>query len=288
MSQHRCVSESIAPAGHPPVLHIATVHHRSPRWIEIQTRELERHISVPYETWTSLQGIDASYAVHFDHVVDQAGAHPGKLNHLALEISHQADPGDLLMFLDGDAFPVADPMPLISESLAKAPLVAVRRAENQDLQPHPSFCVTTVGMWHDLPGDWTMGHRWQGPDGRRPTDVGANLLRALELTSTPWVDVLRSNPEHLDPLLFAIYGDVVYHHGAGFRRRGGASRAHYDSEPKRLSVPDNLLLRALGRQIDSLRVQAWRIWTRGPQIRESQRVFAKIERDDPGWLEELR
>lgn len=271
------------------MLHIATVHHRSPRWIEIQTRYLRRHISVPYQTWTSLQGIDPSYAVHFDHVIDQAGGHAGKLNNLATEISHVAEDSDLLMFLDGDAFPIADPMPLILDGLAKAPLVAIRRAENiDDQQPHPCFCVTSVGTWHNLPGDWSMGHRWRSPDGRRPTDVGGNLLRTLELTNTPWVDVLRTNGEHLDPLLFAIYGDTIYHHGAGFRRRGGASRRHYDSQPKRLSVPDNLVLRALARQIDRAKMQGWRLMTRGPQIRESKRVFAKIERDDPDWLAELR
>jgi hypothetical protein len=271
------------------VLHIATVHHRSPRWIEIQQRYLRRHISVPFKIWTSLQGIDPSYAVQFDRVLDQAGGHTGKLNNLATEITHEADRSDLLMFLDGDAFPIVDPMPLISDGLSRAPLIAVRRAENlADQQPHPCFCVTTVGTWHDLPGDWSMGYRWKAPDGRRPTDLGANLLRTLELTNTPWVDVLRSNREHVDPLFFAIYGETIYHHGAGFRTRGGASRLHYDAAPKRLSVPDNIVLRALARQIDSARAQTWRMMTRGPQILESKRVYDRIQRDDPGWLDAIR
>jgi hypothetical protein len=270
------------------MLHIATVHHQSPRWIEIQTRFLSRHISVPYETWTSLQGIDPSYASHFDHVVDQAGGHAGKLNNLAVEISQQADDDDLLMFLDGDAFPIADPMPLIRGGLCEAPLVAVRRAENLgDQQPHPCFCVTTIETWRRLPGDWSMGHRWTTPDGRRPTDVGGNLFRTLELTGTPWIPVLRSNPVALDPLMFAIYGEVIYHHGAGFRR-GGASRAHYDSEPKPLSVPDILPLRMLAAKIDQARVQRWKLKTRGPQIVASKRVFAKLQRDDPDWLTAIR
>ena len=55
------------------------------------------------------------------------------------------------MFLDGDAFTIADPMPLIAESLARAPLLAVRRDENvEEPQPHPCFCVTTVGTWRSL------------------------------------------------------------------------------------------------------------------------------------------
>jgi len=266
------------------VLHIATVHHVSPRWIEIQTKHLREHVSVPYKTWTSLQEIDPSYAVHFDRVIDQSGSHPGKLNNLAVEISHEAEDDDLIMFLDGDAFPIADPMPLIRDSLAKAPLLAVRRAENGgDEQPHPCFCVTTVGTWRKLPGDWSMGHRWVLPDGRRPTDVGGNLLRVLELTNTPWVDILRTNPEHIDPLFFAIYGETIYHHGAGFRR-GGPSLAHYDSRPKPLPVPSAPQLRTVVEKIEGVRLMRWRIKTRGPQILESKRVFEKIKREDPDWV----
>jgi len=270
------------------VLHIATVHHGSPRWIEIQARHLRENVSVPFRTWASLQGIDPVWGAHFDHVIDQVGNHAGKLNNLAVEISHQADDADLIMFLDGDAFPIADPMPLILDGLAQAPLIAVRRAENlDDRQPHPCFCVTTVKTWRELPGDWSMGHRWKGPEGTRPTDVGANLLRVLELTSTPWVDILRSNPEHLDPLLCAIYGRVIYHHGAGFRR-GGASKRHYNSAPKPLPVPDVPVLRTAVRPLDAARLLAWRLRTRAPQIRESKRVYEKIRRGDEGWLDELR
>lgn len=266
------------------MLHIATVHYLSPRWIEIQARHLREHISVPYQTWTSLEGIDPSYGVHFDRIIDQAGSHPGKLNNLAVEISHEAQDGDLIMFLDGDAFPIADPMPLILDGLARAPLIAVRRAENGgDEQPHPCFCVTTVGTWRDLPGDWSMGHRWTIADGRRPTDIGGNLRRTLELTQTPWVDILRSNRIGVDPLFFAVYGDTIYHHGAGFRR-GGPSRGYYDSKPKPLPRPSSPLLRSAVARIEAVRLLPWRVRTRLPQILESKRVFEKIERGDSDWL----
>jgi hypothetical protein len=240
---------------------------------------------VPFETWTSLEGIDPSYGRHFDHVIDQAGAHPGKLNHMAIEIAHRAHPEDLLMFLDGDAFPIADPMPLVTDALADAALVAVRRAENgDDKQPHPCFCVTSVGTWKTLPGDWSMGYRWEIPDGRRPTDVGANLLRTLELTGTPWVDILRTNPVKDDPLYFAIYGGTIYHHGSGFRR-GGASRSAYDTRPKPLRVPDLAPLRALARAVDRARDAAWKAKTRRPQLHEANRVYEMIRDEDPGWID---
>jgi hypothetical protein len=271
------------------VLHVVTVHHRDPSWIEIQARYLRQHLSVPFLTWTSLEGIDPSYSVHFDRVVDQAGEHAGKLNNLAVEISFQAEDSDLLMFLDGDAFPIADPMPLIREGLDRAPLIAVRRAENDgDQQPHPCFCVTTVGTWRSLPGDWSRGYRWRTPDGRRPSDVGGNLLRVLELTKTPWIDILRTNPVRGDPLYFAIYGDTIYHHGSGFRT-GGASRAVYDTRPKPLfRKTRSPVLRQLLRGVDSARLSLWRLRHRRPQLLEAKRVFERIRRDDPGWLEEIK
>jgi hypothetical protein len=122
--------------------------------------------------------------------------------------------------------------------------------------------------------------------GRRPTDVGGNLLRVLELTKTPWIDILRTNRMLMDPFFFAIYGNVIYHHGAGFRR-GGPSRAHYDSRPKPLPVAGAPHLRHLVERIEAIRLLRWRIRTRAPQILESKRVFEKIKRDDPDWVADI-
>jgi hypothetical protein len=264
------------------------VHFASPRWIEIQGRYLREHISVPYETWTSLEGIDPSYGVHFDHVFEQRGRHPGKLNHLAIEISHQGEDDDLLMFLDGDAFPIADPLGLITDGLARAPLIAVRRAENvNDPQPHPCFCVTTVGTWRTLPGDWSGGYTWLGARGRRVTDVGANLLRVLELTETPWVQVLRSNRRNLDPLFFALYGDTIYHHGAGFRP-GELSRAYLDEAPRRLSFGQVPVVRPVVRSVNMRRRRSWERRTQRSYLEQSDRVYALISAGGSDWLAEFR
>jgi len=269
------------------VLYVATVHYRSPRWIEIQTSHLGRHIAVPYQTWSSLEHIDGCYARHFDRIVDQRGSHAGKLNHLAMEIAQEADDEDLLMFLDGDAFPIADPMPFLEDALARAPLVAVRRAENAgEPQPHPCFCVTTVGTWRRLPGDWTAGPTWRGAQGGRTTDVGGNLLRRLELSKTPWVPMLRSNRHNLDPLYFGIYEDIVYHHGAGFRP-GELSPAHRALAPRPPRLARIRLLRPATRVISGLR---WRLWERrmkADQVRKSRVVYEKIARGDSGWLAEF-
>jgi hypothetical protein len=270
------------------VLYIATAHFRSPRWIEIQAAYLREHISVPFRTWSSLEGIDPAYAASFDRILEQRGPHAGKLNHLAMEIAEEADDDDLLMFLDGDAFPIADPMPLIDESLGRAPLLAVRRAENLDEpQPHPCFCVTTVGTWRRLPGDWSAGPAWAGPRGLLRSDVGGNLLRRLELTQTPWIDVLRTNRTNLDPVYLAIYGNVVYHHGAGFRA-GGPSGTQREAEgPRPLPVPP---VPVLGRAVQGLnvrRVTSWERRTQKRRIELANRMYERIRAGGRDWLADL-
>jgi hypothetical protein len=269
------------------MLYVVTVHHASPRWIEIQTRHIRRHIGVPHEIWTSLEKIDPSYGTHFDTVLELQAPHAPKLNAITTEICEVAEDGDLMMFLDGDSFPIADPMPLVQESLAKAPLVAVRRAENGDEpQPHPCFTVTSVGTWKTLRGDWTAGYTWPGVHGRPNSDVGGNLLRKLELAGMPWVQVLRSNKRNPDPLYLAIYGDIVYHHGAGLT--GGLSPAHRALAPKAAPLPGNPVGDVAVRWKNRRR---WNRWERDAErsiARKSQQYFERI-RDDPEdrWLAEL-
>jgi len=274
------------------MLYVATVHYRSPRWIQIQARYLHRYLRVPYQTWTSLEGIRRSYADSFDRVLEQRGPHAGKLNHLAMEICHVASDEDLIMFLDGDAFPIADPMPVITESLEKAPLVAVRRAENlNDPQPHPCFCVTTVGTWRSLPGNWSGGPVWPGVAGRQVSDVGANLMRALELSETPWVQLLRSNGSALHPVFFAVYGEIVYHHGAGFRSdtvsRSDLERARAKAAEQRSQHRARRWLRAgidvarSGGVVDPRKDLSDR------NSEHSRLIFEAIESDQPDWLAQL-
>ncbi|HEY4428642.1 MAG TPA: hypothetical protein VGN08_10595 [Solirubrobacteraceae bacterium] len=270
------------------MLYVATAHFRSPRWIEIQAAYLRKHITVPYQTWSSLEEIDPAYGSHFDRILEQRGPHAGKLNHLAMEIAEEADDDDLLMFLDGDAFPIADPMPLIEDGLGRGELVAVRRAENLDEpQPHPCFCVTTVGTWRRLPGDWSAGPAWPGPRGLRRSDVGGNLLRRLELTHTPWVDILRSNRRNLDPVYFAVYGDVVYHHGAGFRA-GGPSGTHREAEgPRPLPGREVPVLGRAMKAIQVRRVVSWERRTQKRRIELSNRIYERIRSGGTDWLAEL-
>ena len=264
-----------------------TVHYGSPDWIEIQARHLREHISVPYETWTSLERIDPSYATYFDHVIEQGGRHSDKLNHLAIEISHDASDEDLLMFLDGDAFPIADPMPLIADALAKAPLLAVRRAENAgDPQPHPCFCVTTVGSWRSLPGDWSKGHTWINSDGRegeRRRREPAAPTRADEhaLGAAAALQPRRSGP--------CLLRDLRRHRLPPRRRvstRAAEPRERALRPQPRSAASDTRAASARWPRNSNER-RAWERSINEQRERESERIRQKIAAGGSEWLAEL-
>jgi hypothetical protein len=202
------------------MLHIATVHWRKEDWIDIQLRYLKKHLSTPFRVYAFLNEIPESHQGKFFYTsTEPIREHAVKLNMLADIIRFSSrDDHDLLMFLDGDAFPIHEILPVLVEKLASSPLVAVQRLENNgDKQPHPCFCVTTVGFWKSIGGDWKEGYAWNDAAGKPVTDVGGNLLGILERRNIRWCPLNRSNLKNLHPLWFGIYGGIIYHHGAGFR-----------------------------------------------------------------------
>ena len=199
--------------------HVLTVHWKNPQWIKPQSQYLEANLGKNYHSYAFLNGIDSSYN-HFFNYVDprDIGDHARKLNLLAEHAVQSADKEDILLFIDGDAFPITPLAEKFELWLKEYPLVAVQRLENNgDIQPHPCFCVTTVGFWEQLKADWNQGYQWLNNNNELVTDVGGNLLGQLEKQQVQWLALNRSNTTDLHPLWYGVYGDVVYHHGAGFR-----------------------------------------------------------------------
>src|SRR5262245_33396422 len=158
----------------PSMIHVATSHTDDPTWIPIQGRYFKAHLTEEYRVYAFLSGIDdvSRYESDFFYLSDEkvestthlggrsnvgpsSFAHAMKLNLLADIICSRCDNDtDLLMFIDGDAFPIGDVASFARESLRSYPLLAVQRLENNgDSQPHPCFCMTTVGFWRRLRGD---------------------------------------------------------------------------------------------------------------------------------------
>ncbi len=207
-----------------PTVHVATVHWRDDRFIDVQLRYLQRHVEPPLRVYAFLNHLPAGHDGKFFYTSDAPlKSHAVKLNLLADMICFAADSDDdWIVFLDGDAFPVAPLRPALTEPLREHGLVAVRREEKGALQPSPCFCVTTVGLWRRLGGDWqrigraTNENRAQ----RSPSaDVGGRVLRALDREGIDWYPLLRTNTWNPHRLFHGVYGDLIYHHGAGFRPR---------------------------------------------------------------------
>lgn len=266
------------------MIHVVTVHWQDERWIPPQLRFLARNLD-DYRVYAALNGVDQGWAKQFFWAEDMPGTHPEKLNALANVVREHAAPGDLLLFLDGDAFPIA---PVTSALLGDTALAAVRRDENLgQSQPHPCFCLTSVDFWFEIDGDWREGYTWTAANGAELTDVGGNLLGILEREHIPWRPLLRSNRVDLDPLWFGIYADVVYHHGAGFRPpvsflqtepAAAARRAAVDAARIPAGVP------VLGRVERSVR---YRLARRRAEhgIEETARSSQTLSDEVFGWIE---
>ena len=269
------------------MFHVITVHWYDDKWIEPQLRYLERFVP-EHRVYASLNGIDAKWNERFFYAADLPGKHTPKLNALAEIAREHAAPGDYFLFLDGDAFPIA---PVTPDILDGFQLVAMRRDENLgQQQPHPAFAITPVDFWFEIGGDWRQGYTWTASNGEQITDGGGNLLGILTEKNIPWKPLLRSNTVDLDPLWFGIYGDVVYHHGAGFRpmtaqRVEGPGREAVRAATGKAIIPESVPV--LGRLERSLR---YRLATRkqaqvlADYAKHSEElsdmVFTWIEQDD--------
>jgi len=282
------------------MINVATIHWQDMRWVDVQLHYLERFVDAPYRVWSFLGAEGAEEHAHKFHYANRLPIRPHawKLDLLADLMCEASDDDDLLVFIDGDAFPIAPLVPYVEEHLAGTPLIAIRRDENDgDPQPHPCFCVTTVGFWRAIGGNWQRGATWPGPTGEPVTDVGANLKAILEERGIDWHPILRSNAHNVHPLLFGVYDDAVYHHGAGFRGYGGG-RA---SQARRLEREAELESSLRARAIDAIPERgptaglAKRLKPRHPrriyrqQLKDqfsqmSEEIYARILRDDDFFL----
>lgn len=202
------------------MIHIATVHWKTDKWIDIQLNYLKKNIQSPFRVYAFLNDVPDNHEHKFYYCsTEPIVAHAIKLNLLAERISWEGQEEDMLIFIDGDAFPISDAItPFIHSKIGIHKLIAIQRAESLgDIQPHPSFCATTIGFWNKIKGDWKMGHLWKDATGLPVTDVGGNLLIKLEQHNTDWLPLYRSNKKNLHPLWFGVYANMIYHHGAGFR-----------------------------------------------------------------------
>lgn len=250
------------------MIHLATIHWKTDKWIPIQQKYLRRYMQVDYRSYAYLNDIDEKFDDSFDVVLkEDIRSHADKLNRLAERICHDNQDDDYILFLDGDAFPIAPIEGTFLQEMNKYTLTAIQRIENNgDIQPHPSFAMVKIGKWKEINGTWERGYTWPDRQGRSVTDLGGELLRILETNKLDWLKITRSNRMDLHPLYFGIYGNLIYHHGAGFRRGKGGRVSRYTEGEMRF---DNNLWNHLTARIPSERIRA--------MINPKERWLKKLE-----------
>lgn len=190
------------------MINVVTVHYKSRMFQEIQHENLSKNLR-DFRIWAFVDkvpkdGGEADPLRYFYHADSGQTNHLVKLDMLADLVCEASPPDDILLFIDGDAWPVAPAQDFIVERLKMFPVGAVVRRENGERYPHPCFTFTTVGYWREADLSWSKH------------DIN-HILHVLEDRKDGWTKIHRSGGLTDHPVFFSFYGEVVYHHGAGFR-----------------------------------------------------------------------
>lgn len=217
------------------MIYIVTIHHNTDKFIDLQDKYYAKYTEVPYKIYCglSLPNNDDYFAAqregkysnfHFIDLREVQNQHWYRLNYLAEQVfktEEEFDPDDILIFTDGDAFPVcpyAVPVSNLLQGPEKVGCVAVSRDENPEPfladefkpYPHPCFMATNLLFWKENELKWSL-------ETPHIETAGPTLKRWYDEHGHNWVSMMRSNLYDLHPLYFGIYGDFLYHHGAGNR-----------------------------------------------------------------------
>lgn len=205
------------------------------RLLALQLTRITQHTTVPVTihvdtrnvTPAAMTALVAHPAVVIHAVAGDAD--PGSRQHARildglLDAARTTDATHFATF-DMDSFPIADDW--LERALAEAgdaPVAAVLRVENGDTHlPHPSCTVLTrefvdthaVSFSPD--SDGTREFRAFLHSTRQAGDTGIRIGFTLWAEGRRWATLERSNRIDLHPLIAGIYGDIVFHLGAGTR-----------------------------------------------------------------------
>lgn len=199
------------------MIHIATVHWQTNFFKKIQYNFIKKNIS-NFKIWSFCdkvpeeeKDIELDKSIYYFCKESGEWNHRVKLNKLAELISNEASSDDIILFIDGDAWPISQIEDLIVETLKDFPVGAVLRSENGEKHAHPCFMFTKVSFWKENNLNWK-----EGEINGKKYDVGF-ITKVLESKKLDWRKFKRTKGLTEHKVFFSIYGDIVYHHGAGFR-----------------------------------------------------------------------
>ena len=123
------------------MLYLMTNHHKTDKWMNIQSQYIKKNTSVDYVVLCSVTDIDINsikdnLSLRHTKVVDISyveNKHYVKMNKLIqiLEAKEAPKDSDIIVFIDPDAFPVNDNWyEILNKKLQSYPFVAISREEN--------------------------------------------------------------------------------------------------------------------------------------------------------------
>ena len=209
------------------MIHIVTNHHKSIKWLELQSKFLRENTIGDYKVYCGVSDMPKEVELplvekyDLDKLEGVENKHAYKMNHLSnlVSVSDQ-NKSDLLIFLEPDALPIHRGWDQFIEGcLNEYSAIAISREENiepllredQKPYPHPCFFATTLGFWKENNLSWDLDPS-QGAE-----CAGVLLKKWFDESGNKWAKLLRTNCFNLHPLNFGVYGDLIYHHGSGNR-----------------------------------------------------------------------
>jgi hypothetical protein len=262
----------------------------SSKWLPIQLAYINKYISVPFKLYAHIYPDNPKHKQFYPQfeqiLISPVKDHAAKLNQLAEIICRNANADDIIMLLDGDAFPFDfidyDFLTIVDQYI----FGAIQQEECfEEPIPHPSFFISRIDSYNTHKFDWSSGPQWDTPLGRF-TDVGARIWDYAKRNNYSWLPLKRTNIKNIHPLWFGIYGNRIYHHGAGFRSPiSKIDRLYPSSRFKRfkwlLKFVEKLQSRMSVKCIyrfQNLTGIRWLLIKKNKEI--SSRVFQQIENDD--------
>jgi hypothetical protein len=228
-------------------------------------RELMRkHDRVTVRPHSSLAALarlaDRLPVPHSDRLMERT--HPDALDHLAGKVSGDFD---YIVTLDNDSFPVRDDWldVLVGECERGAALAGVYRDE---MAPAIAPFIHVSGLCirpRDLRALNVSFGRGARPEIEHNQDVGQQITYELTRLGRTLAPLRRSNALNFHFLMGGIYGDVIYHHGAGSRKgkfwtstdRETDERVNAALRDAAFEDLDGLLAVLRGRAINALELQ---------------------------------
>ena len=177
-------------------IHIITIHYKSTNWLDLQLKKINKHFE-NFKIYTIYNKMDMSNhenqfnyckwgrvrnkGVNFDGIPLRSWNHWTKLDNLTNMVVNDDDTNDddILIWLDCDAFPVADVNDFIDSKLKEFEFFAINRKEmNNSVIPHPSFAGCKVKLWKKFNLSWEgIPH---APLGEETHDTGGKMYAILQ------------------------------------------------------------------------------------------------------------